>query len=212
MELDDLKNIWSELGESVKKSDQELLAITRKKSHSALEKVMRNMMLEIIVAAIMCVVLAVFLYYYQKINALAWFVAIAVLATVLQTWLFYKPYRLLKQLHTSTYTNLKDWLNQVLHTLELFIKQYKRFMMWALPVSMVIGAMIGFSESNNDDFLPLPDPQVENDMAFFIGIIGFGLLMIALAYGYVFWVIHYLYQKYLTEIKSCLQSLEEESK
>ena len=77
---------------------------------------------------------------------------------------------------------------------------------------MVIGAMIGFSESNNDDFLPLPDPQVENDMAFFIGIIGFGLLMIALAYGYVFWVIRYLYQKYLTEIKSCLQSLEEESK
>ena len=104
MELDDLKNIWTGLGESVKKSDQELLAITRKKSHSALEKVMRNMMLEIIVAAIMCVVLAVFLYYYQKINALAWFVAIAVFATVLQTWLFYKPYMLLKQLHTSTYT------------------------------------------------------------------------------------------------------------
>lgn len=212
MELDDLKNIWSGLGESVKKTDQELLAITRKKSHTALEKVMRNMMMEIIVAAVMCVALSIGLYFYMKINAFAWFLGIGVLATVLQAWLFYKPYRLMQALSTATSTNLKDWLNQVLFTIETFIKQYKRFMMWALPISMVIGAMIGFSESDNDAFLPLPDPQVENDIVFFIGIIGFALLLIAFAYGYVYWVIRYLYQKYLTEIKACLQSLEEESK
>jgi hypothetical protein len=212
MELDDLKNIWSELGESVKKTDQELLAITRKKSHSALEKVMRNMMMEIIVAAVMCVGLSIGLYFYMKLNAFAWFLGIAVLATVLQAWLFYKPYRLMQALSTASSINLKDWLNQVLFTIETFIKQYKRFMMWALPISLVIGAMIGFSESNNDNFLPLSNPDKENDMAYFIGIIAFALLMIALAYGYVFWIIRYLYQKYLTEIKACLQSLEEESK
>ena len=213
MELDDFKNIFREKTQSnSSKSKEEIEALLHKKSTSALEKIMRNMIVEILLSFAVCIALA--LYHASiKPNSLRLLLAFLTIAAVLiQVVFFYPSFQRFRQLHKSGSENLIVWLKELIHTLEKFIKAYQRFIAWGIPIGGILGGMIGFMESDED--LPIPTLSLDfiKSEILYIAII---LVIAIVIFKFIHWIALYtvkkLYSKYLDELNSSLNELMKEN-
>ena len=213
MELDDFKNIFREKTQAnSSKSKEEIESLLHKKTTSALEKIMRNMIVEIVFSFVICIALSIGLLTIKH-TGLPLLVAILTMAIVfIQAAFFYPSFQKFRLLHKTGSDNLINWLTQLIETLERFIKAYKRYIAWGIPAGGLVGAAIGISDSDNE--IPIPTLSldfIQSKLIFILIVLAIGILLFRLAYWFADYTIRKLYIKYLEELKSHKEELLKEN-
>jgi hypothetical protein len=135
-----------------------------------------------------------------------------VAVVILQAAFFYPSFQKFRLLHKSGSENLIIWLNELIETLENFIKAYHRYIAWGLPLGGLIGGVIGYMES--DEELPIPTISldfIQSKFLYILVLLLIGFLMFRLAYWFAYYTIKKLYSKYLDELKSSKEELLKEN-
>ncbi len=207
MELEEFKNLFNKHNSSLpSESTAEIARIIHKKGKSAIEKVLRNMMIELAFAVIAAGASLVFAIQYQGATSFKWFAAIIIVVLILQSLLFIPVYRKIKKLRDQQSDALKNWLQSLVDTVETFLNFYKRSMLIAIPIAMLIGGYIGYTVADEPN-----DPMVPYfEMAFMPVWARLALILGVLVgvYYYLKWTLHYLYGRYLNQMKAGLKELE----
>ena len=213
MELDDFKNIFREKAPgNSSKSKEEIETLMHKKTTSALEKIMRNMVIEIALSFVVCIALAITLLYIKPSGLPLFLAALTVAVVTLQAAFFYPSFQKFRLLHKSGSENLIIWLTELIDTLEKFIKAYHRYIAWGLPLGGLIGGVIGYMES--DEELPIPTISldfIQSKFLYILILLLIGFLMFRLAYWFAYYTIKKLYSKYLNELKESKEELSKEN-
>jgi uncharacterized membrane protein len=213
MELDDFKNIFREKTQvQSSKTKEEIEKLCHAKTTTALEKIMRNMVIEIIFSFIIGIALAVWVLSI-KTTGLPLLVAVSAMIIVfVQAALFYPSYMKFKGLQNNNAENLILWISELIITLESFIKAYRRYITWGIPVGGLLGAFIGISDNENELDIPtLSSQDHDSSWLFFIITLAFAAFLFYLAYQLAYYTIRKLYSKYLDELKSTQAELLKEN-
>jgi len=207
MELEEFKNLFNKHNSSLpSESAAEIARIIHKKGKSAIEKVLRNMMIELAFAVIAAGASLVFVIQYQGATSFKWFAAIIIMVLILQSLLFIPVYRKIIKLRDQQSDALKNWLQSLVDTVETFLNFYKRSMLIAMPIAMLIGGYIGYTVADepNDPMVPYFEMAGIPDWAKFALVIG----VLIGVYYYLKWILHYMYGRYLNQMKAGLKELE----
>lgn len=207
MELEEFKNLFNKQSSiAPKESAAEISKLIHKKGKSAIEKVMRNMMLELGFAVVAAGASLVFALLYKGATSFKWFAAIMIVVLVLQTLLFIPVYRKIKKLRDQQSDSLKVWLKSLVNAVETFLNFYKRSMLISMPIAMLIGGYIGYTiaDEPQDPMVPYLEMNGIPDWAKLVLVIG----VLVGVYYYLKWALHHLYGKYLNQMKAGLKELE----
>ena len=123
MELDQLKEMWSDVGQSkTSTSEQELQAILQKKSKSPIAKMKRNLFIEMVIIVVLYTWSTI--YYFMKFNGpilgIAW---LMLLTGVLFMIYYFRKLKLLKEMECVS-CEVKSNLQLQVKTLEKYIWLY----------------------------------------------------------------------------------------
>jgi hypothetical protein len=211
MELDDFKNILnSKVNELKLKSQEELQSVIEKKTTTAIQKVLRNMLVETGISVVLTLALSVN-FLLQNISSFSIIVSLIVwITTIVQIVIFYPHYRNLKSLNKDAVGNTKMWLKSLITLVSAFIKTYKRLIAILMPIGMLIGMIIGYQAGKTNDpeyaFLEIPGTDSNTGLWVLIAVVA---MLYAIIYLLVVLVIHLLYGKYLKALKATLVQIEE---
>lgn len=207
MELEEFKNLFNKQSSSLPtESAAEIGKMIHKRGQTAIGKVLRNMMLELAFAVVAAGASLVFALLYKGATSFKWFAAIMIVVLVLQTLLFIPVYRKIKKLRDQQSDALKIWLKSLVDAVETFLNFYKRSMLISMPIAMLVGGYIGYTIADEPN-----DPMVPYfEMAFIPVWARLALILGVLVgvYYYLKWVLHYLYGRYLNQMKAGLKELE----
>lgn len=212
MELEDFKNIYQKKeGTDVLRSANELASLVKKESTTAIERVVRNLRMELIFGTVMCIVLSVFVFRMPGSYILPYLAGLIIVFMVIQTLVYIPVFKKIKHLHDSNQASTRKWLKSLIDYLERFIKLYIRSMMIAIPTGAVFGGFIGFNAASREEPDPaVPDLLNSQDPAVLIIIIIVCVLLFIGTFFFLRWAVHYLYGKHLKALKAAYQELGEE--
>jgi hypothetical protein len=213
MELDDFKNIFREKTQSnSSKSKEEIETLLHKKSTSALEKIMRNMVVEIAISFLVCIVLAIALISIKPSGIPLLLAVLTMAAVFIQLAFFYPSFQKFRQLHKSGSENLIIWLNELIETLENFIKAYHRYIAWGMPLGGLVGGTIGYMESDKD--LPIPTLSldfIQSKFLYIAIVLAIAIIMFRITYWFAYYTVKKLYSRYLDALKASKEELMKEN-
>lgn len=207
MELDEFKALYQARFDQVpQKTGPDLEEILRQRSHTAIERIARNLLLEVGYALVIVLVLAFFMVTSSS-TIFRWVSIGLVFLSIIQVVTFIWQYR---QLSTRLYRpaeSVRDHLLEMVAIVNRFVTIYYRCCMVMIPISAVLGGYIGFTADRTDPaFAALPEKPT----------IVFALVSVILAiagivgvYFMLKWYIHRLYGRYLDELNGCLRDLNE---
>jgi hypothetical protein len=206
MELDDFKAFYQAHFELVpNKSGPVLEEMLRKRSHTAIERILRNLLWEVGAALFIMLVLAVVMVSWPS-TIFRWVGGSLVIVSVVQVVLFIGQYRQLRDRLNCPPGSVRHYLQEMEAIISRFVRIYYRFCMGSIPVGLLLGGFIGATEDASDPaFSALP----EKPTIFFTVVCL--LLSIGLVMGTYFmlkWYIHQLYGRYLDELRACIAQLE----
>lgn len=211
MELDDFKNILnSKVNELKPKSQEELHSVIEKKTTTAIQKVLRNMLVETGISVVLTFALSINILF-QNISSFTIIVSLIVwITTIVQIIIFYPHYKNLKSLNKDAVGNTKMWLQSLISILSAFIKAYKRLIATLMPIGLFIGMIIGYNAGKTNDpeneFLSIPGTETIGGL---IGLIITLIIAYIIVYFLAIFVINLLYKKYLNSFKATLAQIEE---
>jgi hypothetical protein len=213
MELDDFKNIFREKAQgNSSKSKEEIETLMHKKSTSALEKIMRNMVIEITLSFVVCIALAIALLSIKPAGIPLLLAVLTMAAVFIQVAFFYPSFQKFLQLHKSGSENLIIWLNELIETLENFIKAYRRYIAWGIPLGGLLGASIQLMDTKSE--IPVPtidfEPNVPAALSILI-LLGFAVVLFGATYWLAYYTVKKLYSKYLDGLKASREELMKEN-
>ncbi len=206
MNLDELKHIWQEQSASLegyKLEAQELSSMLEGKSKTLLNKINRNIFIEMGVVVVLTFLGLLFLelqrpgvYLSEVLSAMGYVLISGVFFAI--------KYRNLNKGVLRTYT-LKTALTHIVRVLHIFMQIYY-WLSYSVPVFVFGAAFYGLkfrTEANGNSLSSLP---VENWVGFILSMLLLGILSIFAMRLYVRW----LYGKHYKELKACLAELEEQ--
>jgi 4-hydroxybenzoate polyprenyltransferase len=205
MELDQLKEMWSDLGESKPStSKQELQSIMQKRSKSPIAKMKRNLFLEMIFIVVLYSVSII--YYFMEFKGAMLSVAWLMLFTAVLFMIYYFSKRkLLRQMECVT-GEVKSNLQHQVKTLEKYIRLYLVTGTLMFPFVMITAGIIIF----------LFDPKMQTNSThlsfwpFFLLLITFSFLATIPMYFLNKWYIRKLYGQHADKLKQIVNEMNEE--
>lgn len=207
MEINDLKSLWNELAKNQAESKivaaDEIKKLIKGKTHHAIGKINRGIMLEVGSLLLMTLFFSISIILYEHIahKPLLSVVIIFCLASVLYYWI---KYRRINQIINSG-NNLRESLRILTKTLDYFLKFYLYSSLIVTPIAFVTGFFYGY--------FSLDDSQTPKNLS--LSVIGIllilSVLLVIVIYPFMKWYIRRLYGRYLDELKTCLQELEVDS-
>jgi hypothetical protein len=206
MNLDELKHIWKEgsAAQQVEKLEaQEILGLLKGKSQSLLNKINRNILIEMGVV----VLLTLFFLFNQQaseggVSAGEWWLS---LGYVLFSAVFYGiKYQSLNHGKLRT-RNLKSALKHIVRVMRIYMNIYYWSSYLLLPALSSLGFFMGLTQGLAENGKTLADlsPERWGLVILILGI--FNFIGIGLVRLYVRW----LYGRHYKELKACLQELDE---
>lgn len=207
MELDEFKSLLNRQP-AAEHSEQALREMLRKKGNSALDKVIRNLKIELLFGAILLLGLGLVAIWNPESNILRG-LGLFLLIILVAQFILYRPIGLqLQQLRRSTDHDLLHWLESLYSTLSRFVKYYQLSMVILFPAGLIIGGMIGYNAASDpsEPLVPKEDPSILLSALTILG----SLLLIAASWWFMKWAIRYLYGQYLNQLTLMIAELKGE--
>lgn len=205
MNLDELKNIWQEQTASLEGyqlEEQELFSMLKGRSKTLLNKINRNIMIEMGVVVVLTLLgLAWLSFQGPGVGPSEWLLS---LGYVVFSGVFYGiKYRSLNRGRLRTYT-LKEALRHIVKVMRIFMQIYYG-LSYMLPLLVMGGGLMGLKMKKEAMGESLADITGQTWVAFTLTMLVVGFASIALIRLYVKW----LYGKHYNELKTCLNELSE---
>lgn len=211
MELDEFKAFYQSRFEQVSdKSGADLEGILRRRSSSAVERILRNLLWEVGAALVIVLVLAFVMATWSS-NIFRWVGVGLVILSLVQVVAFSWQYQHLKaQLNRAT-GSVHHYLQDIVAIVSRFVEIYYRYCMRLIPVAMVLGGLLGGYVGVTDDrtdpaLAALPEHP---SIVFLLGSLVFAVASLIGTYFILKWYIQRLYGRYLDELNACLRDLKE---
>lgn len=211
MELDEFGDLFNARFEQppIEKSTEDISQQLRSRSGTALDRIMRNLLLEVGmgVAAIIIMTMAAY-----RLNSLTirWLSVIIWILSIGQIVAFTWQYRKLKRMIQPIATDLRSHLQQQIQVIDRFVKMYLAFCLWSIPVGFVLGGFLGYTVAANGLNDPFLRPLDELKLSL-VGVIVVLVLVLGLLVGLFFMIkayIRWLYGRHLDQLKACLAELD----
>lgn len=205
MDLDEFKVLLNRQP-AADHSEQELKAMLRKKGHSALDKVIRNLKMELLFGAVMLLGLGLAALVNPESNILRG-LGLFLLLLLIAQFILYRPIGAqLQQLRSSNNHDLLHWLESLHSTLNRFVKYYHLSMAILFPAALIIGGLLGYQSADNanEPMAPKAEATVWISVVTIVGC----LVLIAASWWFMKWAIRYLYGKYLDQLAMMIAELK----
>ena len=204
MELDNLKDLWRDLGQkdTHQNSDEEIVMMLQKRSQSPIAKMKRNLLLEL-VAVIILYSLSIW-YFLATSMGRYWEIALLlVLVGIAFIFYYYRKNRLLGKMQCVT-CEVKSNLLQQLTTLEKYIQFYFVLGLVLTPVAYFASGLIVLYKS------PVGNVTLAfTSSRWYMLFIALGLVTTIGSYFLNQWYIKKLYGQHIKKLKELLQQTEE---
>jgi hypothetical protein len=207
MELDQLKEMWSNVGSKQQgPSADALQALLHKKSKSPIAKMKRNLLMELLFIMVLYVgcVVYYFLHFTGGMLSLAWML---IVIGVLYIFYYLQKKKLLNQMECVS-CEVKLNLKMQLQTLEKYVRFYLISGTIMFPVVFIATGMVGFfyapdiareAALKSKDFLWI----------FTTALVVFAFVLTAPIYFLNKWYVRKLYGRHIQQLKNILQEMEE---
>lgn len=197
MNIDDLKNIWSEdNAENTPKINTE----QRKKLNLPLEKIRANMRMEFWTTAVCLIFVLIAISFFEQLSfRYKLYLEILVISMSIITIFFYskffKLYKEIGNLELETYESLKDLIHQFDLNKQYYLSFYISFIPFLVCEAIIILECLPYTHEFNNTKLAL----------IFISSVFAGLFMLYLLGKFWF---NYLYGKYIKKIEILIKELK----
>lgn len=207
MELDDFKALYQARFEHLPdKSGQDLTALLQKRSYTAIERILHHLLWEIGMALGMALVLTLVLATNQS-SSVRWLGLIVLLAYVIQAISFIGQYRQLKARLQLPVMSVREHVGGVLMMVKRFVRLYIRYTLISIPISMVLGGIIGATADDTDPAVSL-FPEHPTLLMYGLVVVSFIAVIPGIYYG-LKWYIYRLYGRYISELEHYVRELDE---
>jgi hypothetical protein len=209
MELDDFKLAYQTHFEQVPdKSGADLDGMLQQRSHTAIERIMRNLLWEVGASLVILVVLSLIMATWSS-TIFRWVGAGLVLISLIQVVLFTGQYRQLKARLNQATGSVHHHLREMVAIISRFVRIYYRYCLSSIPLGALLGGYIGATADTSDPaFAALPEKPT---MVFTVLSLVLAVAAVIGTYFMLKWYIHRLYGRYLNELNQCLIDLGEVS-
>ena len=201
MELEDLKSIWKKSEPALpRKNEDEIALMLKGKSMSIIDKLKRNVWLELVFAIAMS---AGLLIYALSLNAgaLKW-TSISLLLMCLAFTIYYVKKLILLNHFQQTNENLHDTIEQLVANLTGYLKFYKNSYAILYPVYFVLGLLFSAIERGPEKYLEfLVRPRT---LIFLLGIAAIFFMISTWLAG---WYLKKLYGNHLDKLRNIQREL-----
>lgn len=205
MELDQLKEMWSDVGQSkTSTSEQELQAILQKKSKSPIAKMKRNLFIEMIIVLVLYTWSII--YYFMKFNGAILSIAWLMLLTGVLFMIYYFRKRKLLQKMECVSCEVKSNLQLQVKTLEKYIWLYLVGGTLMFPFIMITAGIIIFLF---DPKMQASSPHISFWPFFLLLIVVSSMLTIPM-YFLNKWYVQKLYGQHAEKLKKIVNEMSEE--
>ena len=209
MELDEFKNLLNQKLETdhLYRSEADIAALLTKKANSVLGKIRKSLWFEIISAIVITIIFGL-IAITSKNHSIQLYFSFFTLVFIPFTIVF--VFLLKKTSKIDSNLSVKSNLQTIVTVLDEFMKRYFQFTMALIPICFVFSFALGYTEKEPIQIL---DGLVTKYKPSINWVIIFSLLyVIALTIGvYYFtkWYLKKMYGKYVTELKSYINELQD---
>lgn len=209
IELDELKNIWNDkIDSSISKQhikQEKILELLSRRSESIIDKLLKNLLFEIILFFVCLLLIAVVPFYFKSKEVT--FLCLVIIVFIFIPYLIYyvKKYRELKQFYSYN-KDVKSSLSALITQLEKYLNIYFWGSLLLTPFSGFLSGFAILYEMKALGFLLYFDVFSSATISL---ILSFALLLTLLSYPVMKWYIRKLYGQHLEKLKDCLKELEE---
>jgi hypothetical protein len=205
MELDQLKEMWSDVGQSkTSTSEQELQAMLQKKSKSPIAKMKRNLFIEMVIIVVLYTWSTI--YYFMKFNGAILGIAWLMLLTGVLFMIYYFRKRKLLQEMECVSCEVKSNLQLQVKTLEKYIWLYLVGGTLMFPFIMITsGVIIFFFDSK------IQTSSVHISFwSFFLVLVLVSAILTIPMYFLNKWYVRKLYGQHAEKLKQIVNEMSEE--
>jgi hypothetical protein len=202
MELDNLKDLWRDIGQTNvhQNNDEQILRMLQKRSRNPIAKMKRNLFYELI-AVVFAYSLGIW-YFIANSDGLYWELALLLLiVATLFLFYYYHKNSLLNEMQCVT-CEVRSNLEKQLTTLEKYVRFYFISGTVLTPVAYFAAALIVTYKTSG--FY-----RTTTEARDYIIIIVIGLIITMASYFLNRWYVKKLYGQHITKLKELLQQMEE---
>lgn len=209
MELEDFKSLYQKKQSSGSElNSAELEQIVRSRSTTAIEKIIRNMWIELGFGAAISLAVGIGAFF-VKGSLVYHMCAVLMIVVALAQIIIYRPvFVRLRTLQEASTSTTKAWLEALVAYMEKFVRIYTRTMLISTPAAAIIGGGIGYyagTKEQPDTMMPEQiDFQNPTDMLLLLVI---GTAVLVFTYFGIKWTVHFFYGKPLQQLKQALSEL-----
>lgn len=210
VELENLKDIWKQqIDQNMDKQNIgkiELERLLKGRSTSILEKLKRNLLLEIALFAV-CLVLVAAVPFYFHSKPVSVLCVLAIVIIFIPYLVYYiKKYNELNRFFVF-HNDIKTSLESLIQQLEKYLKIYFYGSLLLSPFAVFISALACLYEMKALGYLVYFDEFSKPTLSL---ILSFALLFTLISYPILKWYIRKLYGQHLEKLKDCLNELNAE--
>lgn len=212
MELDEFSALFNaRFDESpVQKSIDDIAQQIKSRSGTALDRILRNLLIEIGVAFACIIGMSVVAYRIPSIT-LHWLAGAVWVLSIIQIAAFSWQYKQLKATALPMAVDLRSHLQQQIRVIERFVTMYLAFCLVSIPVGFILGGILGYtiaSQKRTDPFLNPIDKLHPGPLGLLIIAAGTAAFLIGVVYFFKAYI-RWLYGRHLHQLKSCLAELDQ---
>ncbi len=201
MELDDLKHIWKQNPLFPHKNAEEIAAMLKSKSSSIIEKLKRNVWIELILTDLVGIGLLIYAFTIPT-GALKWMIISILLVFFLYTFYFIKKLLLLNRFEQGK--DIKTNLEALATRFTEYLTFYKRSYAILYPIYFLIGLLFVAVEKGMDEFLhSISQPKS------LLYLIAMSLVFLFSSTWFVRWYLKKLYGNHVEKLKNLLNDINE---
>jgi len=203
MELDNLKDLWRDLGQTEvhHNSDEQIILMLQKRSKSPIAKMKRNLRWELI-AVVILYSLPIW-HFFTVHQARYWELALFLLVIgIFFIFYYYHKNKLLGEMQCVT-CEVRSNLEKQLITLEKYVRFYFISGTILTPVAFFVAAFIVWFKS------PVTGVSKSLNSIQYTYIIGLGIIVTILSYLLNKWYVNKLYGQHIKKLKNLLHQMEE---
>ncbi|MBI9069421.1 MAG: hypothetical protein JEZ09_19135 [Salinivirgaceae bacterium] len=204
-ELDNLKNAWKTISESVPEKEysaEELKKMVKKRSNNELSKIRRKLIIEWTLALALSVYLVLFIHFINPADT-----KYALIFVLVILGISFFPYMNIIHLKLSNHPDLRTYLAEFISRFDKLVKQYVRMATVLIPVAGLGGFLLGYhsgaGEAEWSSFFQWLNVLLVAVFVLLISLGGFWMIR-----RYFKWI----YGKNIQRLRACLADLEEAEK
>ncbi len=201
MELDELKNIWKQSPPFVHKNTEEIASMLKSKSTSIIDKLKRNVWIELIFTDVVGIALLVYALRIPS-GSIKWMIISILVIFFLYTFYFIKKLLLLNRFEPGQ--DIKSNLELLAARLTEYLSFYKKSYAILYPVYFIIGLLFVAVEKGMDKFIDsITQPKS------LLYLIVMSLVFLFSSTWFVRWYLKKLYGNHVEKLKNLLLDIQE---